>query len=174
MFGILRYGKDEWLDIVRSWGRNKGHMLTFSAGIERLLLGELAFLHANAYYYFEHKALDANAPIGLSFFEDLTSLHRAMNVVLERARHHNAAKLFTLWSVSDEASLLFQEHASHPNIYLGQGRISSGVLKELEKRQITQLTWFDSPQTLAAFRWFETKEGKEYAKLLDRSQREGK
>ena len=36
MFGILKYDKNEWLDTVRSWGRNKGHMLTFAAGIERL------------------------------------------------------------------------------------------------------------------------------------------
>ena len=68
MFGMLKYDKNEWLDTVRSWGRNKGHMLAFAAGIERLLLGELSFLYANAYYYFEQKALDPNAPIGLSFF----------------------------------------------------------------------------------------------------------
>ena len=93
MFGILKYDKNEWLDTVRSWGRNKGHMLTFAAGIERLLLGELSFLYANAYYYFEQKALDPNAPIGLSFFQDITNLHRAMNVVLEGTRHPNAASL---------------------------------------------------------------------------------
>ena len=79
MFGILKYDKNEWLDTVRSWGRNKGHMLTFAAGIERLLLGELSFLYANAYYYFEQKALDANAPIGLSFFQDITHISITIN-----------------------------------------------------------------------------------------------
>ena len=174
MFGILKYDKNEWLDTVRSWGRNKGHMLTFAAGIERLLLGELSFLYANAYYYFEQKTLDPNAPIGLSFFQDLTNLHRAMNVVLEGTRHPNTAMLFTLWSASEEASLLFQEYASHPNIYLGTGRISNGELTELQKRRIDHVTWFDSPKTLSAFLWYETAEGKNYAQALDRAQREGK
>jgi iron(III) transport system substrate-binding protein len=174
MFGILKYDKSEWLDTVRSWGRNKGHMLTFAAGIERLLLGELSFLYANAYYYFEQKALDPNAPIGLSFFQDITNLHRAMNVVLEGTRHPNAASLFTLWSTSEEASLLFQEHASHPNIYLGTGRISHGELSELQKRRIDPITWFDSPKNLSAFLWYETAEGKSYGQALDRAQREGK
>jgi ABC-type Fe3+ transport system substrate-binding protein len=174
MFGILKYDKNDWLDTVRSWGRNKGHMLTFAAGIERLLLGELSFLYANAYYYFEQKALDPNAPIGLSFFQDLTNLHRAMNVVLEGTRHPNAAALFTLWSTSEEASLLFQEHASHPNIYLGTGRISNGELTELQKRRLDPVTWFDSPKNLSAFLWYETAEGKSYGQALDRAQREGK
>jgi iron(III) transport system substrate-binding protein len=174
MFGILKYDKNEWLDTVRSWGRNKGHMLAFAAGIERLLLGELSFLYANAYYYFEQKALDPNAPIGLSFFQDLTNLHRAMNVVLEGTRHPNAASLFTLWSTSEEASLLFQEHASHPNIYLGTGRISHGESSELQKRRIDPITWFDSPKNLSAFLWYETPEGKSYGQALDRAQREGK
>jgi iron(III) transport system substrate-binding protein len=174
MFGVLKYDKNEWLNTVRSWGRNKGHMLTFAAGIERLLLGELSYLYANAYYYFEQKALDPNAPIGLSFFQDLTNLHRAMNVVLEGTRQPYAAQLFTLWSSSEEASLLFQEHASHPNIYLGTGSISTGELAELKKRRIDHVTWFDSPKTLSSFLWYETAEGKNYAQALDRAQREGK
>jgi len=174
MFGILKYDKGEWLETVKSWGRNKGHMLAFSAGIERLLLGEVSFLYANAYYYFEQKALDPNAPVGLSFFQDLTNLHRAMNVVLEGTRHPNAAQLFALWSMSEEASLLFQEYASHPNTYLGTGSISSGELAELKKHRIDQVTWFDSPKTLSSFLWYETPEGKSYAQALDRAQREGK
>ena len=32
--------------------------------------------------------------------------------------------------MSEEASQLFQEYASHPNIYLGTGSISSGELAE--------------------------------------------
>ena len=174
MFGVLKYDKNEWLETVRSWGRNKGHMLAFAAGIERLLLGELSFLYANAYYYFEQKALDPNAPIGLSFFQDLTNLHRAMNVVLEGTRHINAAQLFALWSMSEEASLLFQEYASHPNSYLGTGSLSNGELAALRKRRIDHVTWFDSPKTLSTFLWSEKVEGKSYARALDRAQREGK
>jgi hypothetical protein len=97
-----------------------------------------------------------------------------MNVVLEGTRHPNAAQLFALWSMSEEASLLFQEYASHPNTYLGTGRISSGELTELKKRRIDQITWFDSAKTLSSFLWYQTPEGKSYAQALDRAQREGK
>ena len=93
---------------------------------------------------------------------------------LVAARHPNAASLFTLWSTSEEASQLFQEHASHPNIYLGTGRISNGELSELQKRRIDPITWFDSPKNLSAFLWYETAEGKSYGQALDRAQREGK
>jgi len=173
--GTLKYDKEEWLNVVRSWGRNKGYMLPFNAGIDRLLLGELSFLAANDYYYYAEKDKDRNAPIGLSFFEDLTTLHRAMNVVMEGARHPNAAKLFTLWSMSEEASLLFQKHSYAPNVYLGKrGPISTAILTEFEKRNIKPVSWFDTPQTVKEFLWYETPEGKKYAQALDRAQREGK
>jgi ABC-type Fe3+ transport system substrate-binding protein len=175
IIGTLKYDKDEWLKIVRSWGQNKAHMLAFNAGIDRLLLGELSFLAANAYYYYAEKDRDSNAPIGLSFFEDLTTLHRAMNVVLTGARHSNAAKLFTLWSSGEEASLLFQKHSYAPNVYLGKrGPLSTAIVTELEKRTITPVTWFDTPQTLKEFLWYETAEGKKYAQAIDRAQKEGK
>src|SRR5262245_14165929 len=175
IMGTLKYDKEEWLNVVRSWGRNKGHMLAFNAGIDRLLLGELAFLAANDYYYYAEKDKDRNAPIGLSFFEDLTTLHRAMNVVLEGARNANAAKLFVLWSMGAEASLLFQKYSYAPNVYLGKrGPLSAAIVSELEKRNIKPVTWFDSPQTIKEFLWYETAEGKKYAQALDRAQREGK
>lgn len=175
IIGTLKYDKEEWLKVVRSWGRNKGHMLAFNAGIDRLLLGELAFLSANAYYYYAEKDRDPKAPIGLSFFEDLTTLHRAMNVVLEGARHPNAAKLFTLWSIGEEASLLFQKYSYAPNVFLGKkGPLSTAIVTELEKANIKPVTWFDTPKTLKQFLWYETAEGKKYAQAIDRAQREGK
>jgi ABC-type Fe3+ transport system substrate-binding protein len=175
IMGTLKYDREEWLNIVRSWGRNKGHMLAFNAGIDRLLLGEISFLSANAYYYYAEKDKDPNAPIALSFFEDLTTLHRAMNVVMEGARHPNAAKLFALWSIGEEASLLFQKYSYAPNIYLGKrGPLSTAIANELEKRNIKPITWFDTPETVKEFLWYETPEGKKYAQAIDRAQREGK
>jgi ABC-type Fe3+ transport system substrate-binding protein len=98
-----------------------------------------------------------------------------MNVVMEGARHPNAAKLFTLWSMGEEASLLFQKYSYAPNVYLGKtGPISTAILTEFEKRKIKPVTWFDTPQTVKEFLWYETPEGKKYAQALDRAQREGK
>jgi hypothetical protein len=76
--------------------------------------------------------------------------------------------------MSEEASLLFQKHSYHSNIYLGKGPISTAILTELKRRGIKPVTWFDSPHTVEAFLWYETEEGKKYAKALDRAQREGR
>jgi hypothetical protein len=47
-------------------------------------------------------------------------------------------------------------------------------VSELEKRNIKPVTWFDTPQTLKEFLWYETADGKKYAQAIDRAQREGK
>ena len=174
MLGPTVYDKDEWLEIVRGWGRNKAHVVPFAAGVSRLLLGELAFLYGNADYYFEEKAKDPNASIGVSFFEDLPWVHLVLNSVLAGTPNPNAAKLFALWSMSEEASNISEKYTYTPNLILGTGPISQEVMKLLKKRNIKPMTWFDSPKNLEVFLWYDTKEGKEYGKLLDRAQREGR
>ena len=173
--GLLKYDKEELLEIVRSWGRNKRQVLTFAAGVERMMLGELKFLYGNAGYYFGHKAMDPNAPIGLRFFEDLTPTDPVMYVVRKGARHPEAAKLFALWATGAEASDIFNKHSPEvENLVLGKGPNSEAMLNTLKERNIKPVSWFDSPETLEKFRWFETKEGKEYAQAIARAQREGK
>jgi ABC-type Fe3+ transport system substrate-binding protein len=174
MLGPTIYDKAEWLEIVKTWGQNKGHILRFPSGVSRLLLGELAFLYANAPDYFAEKAKDPNAPIGVSFFEDLPWVHLALNTVLKGARSPNAAKLYALWSMSEEASHIYEKHADAPNIFLETGATAREIMRVYRERNIKPMTWFDSPKTLDVFLWYETKEGMEYAKLLDRAQREGR
>jgi ABC-type Fe3+ transport system substrate-binding protein len=174
MVGPAIYDKGEWLEIVRSWGRNKAHVVPFTAGLSRMLLGELSFLYANEYQYFEEKAKDADAPIGLSFFEDLPWMHLVMNAVLKGTPNPNAAKLFALWTISEEGSHILEKHSYTTNVILGTGPISREVTKLLKERSINPMTWFDSQKTLDLFLWYETKDGIEYSKLLDRAQREGR
>lgn len=174
MLGPTIYEKSEWLEIVKTWGQNKGHILRFPAGVSRLLLGELAFLYANAPDYFGEKAKDPNAPIGVSFFEDLPWVHLALNTVLKGTRSPNAAKLYALWSMSEEAGQIYEKHADAPNIFLGTGPNAREITRVYRERNIKPMTWFDSAKTLDVFLWYETKEGMEYAKLLDRAQREGR
>lgn len=174
MLGPTIYDKTEWLEIVKTWGRNKGHILRFPAGVSRLLLGELAFLYANAPDYFAEKAKDPNAPIGVSFFEDLPWVHLALNTVLKGTRSPNAAKLYALWSMSEEASQIYEKYAYAPNIFLETGPTARQIMKVYRERNIKPMTWFDSAKTLEVFLWYETKEGMEYAKSLDQAQREGR
>jgi ABC-type Fe3+ transport system substrate-binding protein len=174
LMGVLRYDKEEWLEVVRSMGRNKRQVLTYSAGVERMLLGDIKFLYGNADYYFEHKSKDPNAPIGETFFEDLTTVRQVLYVVRKGARHPNAARLFALWATGEEASPIFDKYAYTENLVLGKGSTTEKILKTFKERNIKPVSWFDSPKTLEKFRWFETKEGKEYARAIAKAQREGK
>ncbi|MBI4526266.1 MAG: ABC transporter substrate-binding protein [Deltaproteobacteria bacterium] len=174
LMGILKYDKDEWLEIVRGMGRNKREVLTYDAGVQRVLLGDLKFTYGNADAYFEHKAKDPKAPLAETFFEDLTPMRQVSYVVRKGAKHPHAAKLFALWVASPEANEIFQKHAFSENLVLSQGPISRKVAQALNQRKIKPASWFDSPQTLEKFRWLASPEGREYVRAMARAQREGK
>jgi ABC-type Fe3+ transport system substrate-binding protein len=174
LMGILKYDKDEWLEIVRAMGRNKRQVFTYDAAAQRMLLGDLKFFYGNADIYFDQKIRDPNAPIAETFFEDLTSMRQVLYVVRKGTKHPNAAKLFALWATSAEANEIFERNAYVENLVLGKGPISQKIAKVLKDRNIKVWSWFDSPETVAKFQWFESSEGREYAKLVARAQKEGK
>ena len=174
LMATLKYDRAEWLEIVKALGRNKQQVLTYDAGAERMLLGDLKFLYGNADMYFDKKAKDPNAPIGETFFEDLTTMRQVLYVVRKGARNPNAAKLFALWATGAEANELFEKYAFTENSVLGRGPISRKIVSALEKKNIHVISWFDSAQTVEKFRWLSTNEGKEYAKAIAKAQREGK
>lgn len=172
--GLLKFDKDELIDMVRAWSKNKRETLTYSAGVERMMLGEVKFLYGNAQLYFERKAVDANAPIALTFFEDLTTHAQVMYVVRKGARHPNAAKLFALWAAGEEANPIFERHAGVENIVLGLGPVTKGVLKSLKERDVKPVSWFDNAENLEKFRWLETEDGKRFSRALALALREGR
>jgi ABC-type Fe3+ transport system substrate-binding protein len=148
-------------------------VLNYAAGVERMLLGDLKFLYGNADYYYEHRRKDPKAPIGLAFFQDLTSMRETMYAVRKGARHPNAARLFALWASGAEAGAILDKYAVIENLVLGKGQTTEEIAKALKARNITPVGWFDSQQNLEKFNWYSTTEGKEYARALARAQREG-
>jgi ABC-type Fe3+ transport system substrate-binding protein len=174
LMGILKYDKNEWLEIVRALGRNKRQVFTYDAAAQRMLLGDLKFFYGNADIYFDQKLRDPNAPIDETFLEDLTTMRQVLYVVRKGTKHPNAAKLFALWATSAEANEIFERNAYIENLVLGKGPISQKISKVLKDRNIKVWSWFDSPETVAKFQWFETKEGKEYANAVARAQKDGK
>lgn len=174
LMGILKYDKNEWLEIVRALGRNKRQVLTYDAAAQRMLLGDLKFFYGNADIYFDQKLRDPSAPIEETFLEDLTTMRQVLYVTRKGAKHPNAAKLFSLWATSVEANEIFERHAYIENLVLNKGPISQKISKVLKDRNIKVWSWFDNPETVAKFQWFETKEGKEYANVVARAQKDGK
>jgi ABC-type Fe3+ transport system substrate-binding protein len=174
LMGILKYDKNEWLEIVRALGRNKRQVFTYDAAAQRMLLGDLKFFYGNADIYFDQKLRDPNAPIDETFLEDLTTMRQVLYVVRKGTKHPNAARLFALWATSPEANEIFERNAYIENLVLGKGPITQRISKVLKERNIKVWSWFDSPETVAKFQWFETKEGKEYANAIARAQKDGK
>ena len=174
LMGILKYDKNEWLEIVRALGRNKRQVFTYDAAAQRMLLGDLKFFYGNADIYFDQKLRDPSAPIEETFLEDLTTMRQVLYVVRKGAKHPNAAKLFALWATSAEANEIFERHAYIENLVLSKGPISQKIANVLKDRNIKVWSWFDNPETVAKFQWFESSEGKEYAKLVARAQKDGK
>ena len=172
--GLLKYDKEELLDMVRSWSKNKRETLTYIAAAQRMLLGELKFLYGNTDLYFEHKGKDPNAPIGLTFFDDITTHAQVMYVLRKGAKHANAAKLFALWATGEEANPIFERYASVENLALGSGPVTKQILKTLNERNIKPVSWFDNAENLAKFRWLGTEEGKRFSRSLALALREGK
>ncbi|HEY7162960.1 MAG TPA: extracellular solute-binding protein [Candidatus Binatia bacterium] len=173
LLGLLKYEKAEWLEVVKAIGKNKRDILTYDAGVERVLLGDMKFTFGNADSYFEHKQKDAKAPIGLTFFEDLTTVRPTCYVVRKGAAHPNAAKLFMLWAAGVEANEIFEKNGIIENAVLAQGPISRKIAATLQSRHIKPLSWFDSQQTAEKLQWLSTPEGTEYSRAIAKAQREG-
>jgi ABC-type Fe3+ transport system substrate-binding protein len=101
-------------------------------------------------------------------------MRQVLYVVRKGAKHPNAAKLFALWATSAEANEIFERYAYIENLALNKGPISQKIAKVLKDRNIKVWSWFDNPETVAKFQWFESKEGKEYANAIAKAQKDGK
>jgi ABC-type Fe3+ transport system substrate-binding protein len=163
-FGTLVYPKDKWMEIVRTWGALNPAIMTYEAGVQRMLLGEFKFLPSNGEYVFEVKGKNPKAPIGVSFFKDLTANSYVFHMVRKNAKNPNAAKLFTLWTTTPEANRFFEvDYITSPNLVLGTGPISKQLNTLLKERNIKAVSWFDSKDSLEKLLWYyRTDEGKRY------------
>jgi ABC-type Fe3+ transport system substrate-binding protein len=163
-FGTLVYPKDRWMEIVRTWGALNPPIMTYEAGVQRMLLGEFKFLPSNGEYLFEIKGKNPKAPIGIAFFKDLTANSYVFHMVRKNAKNPNTAKLFALWTTTPEANRFFEvDYVTSPNLVLGTGPISRQLNTLLKERNIKPVSWFDSKENLAKLLWYyQTEEGKRY------------
>lgn len=167
-FGTLIYPKDRWMEIVRTWGALSPPIMTYEAGIQRMLLGEFKFMPSNGEYLFEVRRRNATAPIGIGFFRDLTANSYVFHMIRKNAKNPNTAKLFTLWTTTPEASQLFEtDYLTSPNLVLGTGPIAQQLNKLLKDRNIKVVSWFDSQENLSKLLWYyQTEEGKRYVREM--------
>lgn len=171
-YGVLLYPKARWLEIVKSWSKSKPPILNYEAGLQRMFLGEFKFAQSNDYYMFKHKGRDPKTPIGLAFFKDYTPLTYAWHVTRARARNPNAAKLFTLWSITPEANRIFEklDYSATGNLLLNSGPMSRKINEALNKRNVKLISWWDSKENADVLEWYASEEGRAYKRELSAAQ----
>ncbi|HEY8695116.1 MAG TPA: extracellular solute-binding protein [Chloroflexota bacterium] len=154
--------KEAWLQTLDQIGKNAAAVLDFSPALNRLLLGEFSFAPMNSYYYWDVKAKDPQAPLGVVWFKDYTPYSKVMYIVPKGSKHPAAATLWALWMGSPEAEAAWQPAAHEENIAFGQTDQDKLARQSLDASGTKLATWYATPETIEQLKWWSTPEGKQY------------
>ncbi len=154
--------KEAWLKTLDQVGKNAAAVVDFSPALNRLLLGEFQFAPMNSYYFFDVKAKDPQAPLGISWFKDYTPYSKVMYIVPKGSKHPAAATLWALWMGSPEAEAAWQPAAHEENIAFGQSDQDKLARQSLDASGSKLASWYASPETIEQLKWWSTTEGKQY------------
>ena len=129
-FGTLIYPKDKWMEIVRTWGALNPAIMTYEAGVQRMLLGEFKFLPSNGEYIFEVKGKNPKAPIGISFFKDFTANSYVFHMVRKERQKPECRE--TLYALDDDTrgESFFRSRFHHRVriLFWAQGRFQNNLI----------------------------------------------
>jgi ABC-type Fe3+ transport system substrate-binding protein len=159
---LIHTDKTAWLQTLDQIGKNAATVIDFSPALNRILLGEFAFMPMNSYYYWDVKAKDAQAPLGLAWFKDYTPFSKVMYIVPKKSKHPAAATLWALWMSTPEAEAAWQPAAHEENIAFGQSEQDKLARESLNKSGSKLASWYLSPDTIEQLKWWSTPEGKQY------------
>jgi ABC-type Fe3+ transport system substrate-binding protein len=165
----LVYPRDELLKVANEIGKNAGAVLTFSAGSQRILLGEFTFMPLALQNVGQILNKDPQAPIAAHYFTDVVSVSHISHSVAKDAPNPAAGTLFALWMTTPEAQTIWQPVLFNPNILFGQSETDLEAQSEVKKSGAKVVSWFDSADTLAALKFYGTKEGAKYRGQLVRA-----
>jgi len=160
--------RNEWVDVVRRAGKNGGAVLYESPGVQRVILGEFAFVLAQDRYMRQIFAKDPKAPIASRFFDDYNGLTGFYHSVRTRARHPAAGTLFALWMTTPEAQAIWQPSDLQAVPY-GESKIDREFRLSIEKSKARVIGWLDNEKTLELLRWSGTEEGRKYLEAVARA-----
>jgi len=162
-------GEEKWLEIVRKASKNVGAVMPENAGVQRVLLGEYAFVPANSYYYFAAKSKDLQAPLEITFFKDYNVMAGDLYAVRKGARHPAAATLFSLWIGTQEAKAIWQ-----PDLFITQYPWGESALDKREKEFIqtsggNMIDPLHTEKGRAYLAWFGTEEGRKFRQAIGKA-----
>ena len=171
---ILVYDKEKVLDIYRSWGKNEPKVLTYTQGIDRMVLGELWMVpFANDYDYYSRK--EAGDPVGMTVIQDLVPWNPVYNVVRTNSPHPNAARLWVLFNAGPEAQRIWEKEVKWMNISYPQQSRAAEVKKLIDDSGAKIVDWVENEESMKTMRsLLSGKEGEAYLKGLTLALREGR
>lgn len=159
---LVHTDKAAWLQTLNQIGQNAAGVIDFSPALNRILLGEFAFMPMNSYYYWDVKAKDPQAPLGLAWFQDYAPFSKVMYFVPKGSKHPAAATLWALWMTTPEAEAAWQPAAHEENIAFGQSQQDKLARQSVESSGTKLVSWYDSATTVEQLKWWSTPEGKQY------------
>ena len=172
-YAALIYNEKEletFLETMEQVGKGAKFVATFAEIINRLLLGEVAFMPTNGYMYWEALAKDPTSPVGIKFWRDFTSVTNQFTGVIKDTKSPAAATLFVLWMTTPEAMAILQGANFTTNLIFGETELDKKERLAIKNSGGRVLNWFDSPKSVERFRWVaESKEGQRFSDRLLRA-----
>ena len=159
--------RNEWLDVVRRAGRNTAAVLSETAAVQRVVLGEFAFSLNQDRHFRGVMTKDPKAPIAYRFFDDYNGLTGFYYSVRTGARSPAAATLFALWMTTAEAQAIWQPSDLQATPY-GESQIDRDFREMIEKAGARVISFFDNEKTLELLNWYRTEEGRKYLDAMAR------
>lgn len=157
--------RDKFVELVRSVGKNTGAVLTEAEGVQRVVLGQYAFVLAQDTYLRSMLSKDPNAPIAGTFFRDYNQLNVDYYSVRTRAPHPAAAALWALWMTTPEAEAIWQSYFQSFVPY-GASPLDLQERRTLKSQRVPVVGYLDTAATIAYLKWQQTPEGARFLTAL--------
>ena len=146
-----------------------GGVLTYSAGSQRINLGEFSFMPMALQNLAQIKMRDPKAPVAAHYFSDVVSLSHVGHSIPRGIPHPAAAFLFGMWMTTPEAEALWQPILGNPNVIYGASKIDDEARAAIKNAGSRLVSWFDNEKTLAMLRYYGTKKGAAFRGKLIRA-----
>ena len=161
--------REKWLEIVRKAGKNAGAVQPALRGVDRLLLGEYAFVLANTYYAFLFKAKDPQAPVEISYFKDYNTQNFTLYMVRRGARHPAAGTLFALWMSTPEAESIWQPKTFTTQFLWGESELDRKMRQLIQQSGANIVDYLSTEKGRDFLAWYSTKEGRKYKQDISKA-----
>lgn len=169
---LVVYGQDPTLSILRTWGQNKPVILETTDAMQRMGLGDVAFV-LNVSEQVAATAMRGNAKIQRHYFRDVVPKTVYYHAVRKGAQHVNGATLFVLWAAGPEAEAIWSKTGYSNTLYPQSRGIETK--KRIDALGAKLVGWEDNQESFERLRWYSlTDEGKQFQAASVKAVKEGK